>query len=78
MFACFSGVTGYRYGYIECCECFRNLEEMANEALKIWMLCVIKRQTGDGVTTPSLYRERKIRGCRCSASVNSAVNEAGV
>ncbi|ABV08205.1 hypothetical protein WLH_03069 [Escherichia coli O25b:H4] len=30
-----SGVTGYRYGYIECCECFRNSGEMANKALKI-------------------------------------------
>ncbi|TGB84588.1 hypothetical protein CRG95_11340 [Escherichia sp. E4208] len=29
-----SGVTGYRYGYIECCECFRNSGEMANKALK--------------------------------------------
>ncbi|OSL28372.1 hypothetical protein EAPG_04890 [Escherichia albertii B156] len=30
----FSGVTDYRYGYIECCKCFRNSGEMANEALK--------------------------------------------
>lgn len=33
------------------------------------MLCVIKKQTGDEVTTSSLYKERKIRGCRCNASV---------
>jgi len=40
------------------------------------MLCVIKKQTGDEVTTSSLYKERKIRGCRCNASVNNAANEA--